>query len=285
MIGGLTSPDSWDIWSLPVAELLAGIGAMTAAVVLSSAQPSGVRRPWLLGATTTLGVAFGLGLAPARLVLVCLAALLISVSGSVVARGVIGVLVIGVFLGTMPTSMTGRQQVVVAAVMIASALASVLAARRGGSHGLAVVLFATMLSAVLATPDTERVGLTLGAIGALILADLIWSYRPSGIGAVVLTTTVIWAVAIDSRGRPASFVVVVILAALIAVVAVFPRLRWWWVALISCGLATVIGRGVGLEPTSAGALLEALFWLCLAGVLLAVGPRTRRVHSQVDSSS
>lgn len=263
--------------NLPVAEGLTGAVAAALTLVVSNGQRAELRRPLRLAVVTTLAAGFGLDLLPGRLVVAALIALVASAASQPALRAAGAAVAVGALAAVMPVQLTDDHRRVVVLVTLVAALAAAGTAGRYGREAV-VISAAAAAAAFVAVPDTERIGLVVGSAGILGAAAILWARGPLRSvlpgGAAVLAAMVSWAAAVESRGRPASYVAVAAVLSLLIVVPVvgswLGRLPLAATTLIAGALALGVGRTAGLEAEVAPAALQALAWTVAAAVVIAV---------------
>ncbi|MDH3752603.1 MAG: hypothetical protein OEU32_01925 [Acidimicrobiia bacterium] len=275
--------------NLPVDEALAGAVGAAAALGVSLRQPRAVRRPMLLWSAVVTVFSVGLDFAPGRLLLALVPAFATTLSRDKGARVVGASIAVCGFAGVLPGSLGSDDRIAVALVTMAATSAAALTVRREPRRTV-VIMAAAAVAAFLAVPDTERIGLVGGAI-LVVAAVMIVRPRPLAgavlpTGIAVATSVVVWAAAVDSRGRPASFWAVV---GPLALLVVFPmaermvgrRAPLWSAVVVAGGAAVFAGRVSALRSSTGTTLvLTAVAIAASIGLALAAVRTGQRESSR-----
>jgi hypothetical protein len=257
---------------VPLAEAVEGFTVAALALATARTQQEAVRRPLVAVVAVALTVAWAFDLAPGRLALVGVGALALSLSADVEWRFLGCFVAVAVLATTMPASLDASWRL--AAFVVVWAVVALLVGRHvDGLDASVLVLGAAMVGGYLALPDTERVAFVGGVMGAVVLATVLLRWRSvTTMGLVQLGALVVWAGAVDSRGRPPAFVSVVAPLGLLAALALVAR--WsrrpplWLVAVAAAGVALYAGRVAGLRTDTREAVLLATTAAIVASAVL-----------------
>ena len=235
----------------PVAEAIEGLVAATVALGLAQTQPESIRRPLVAAVALSLVVAWAFDLAPGRLALAGTTVLVLSLSPDRPVRFLGGFVAIGALATSLPAALGGTERLVtLGAVAVVVALSA--PSRPAFLDAWVVVFAAAAVGGFLALPDTERIAFVGGVMAAVVVAVVVLRRRSvSSLGLALAGALVVWAGAVDARGRPAAFVSV--LAPLTLLVALALVARWsrrpplLIVVVTAAALAVFAGRVAGLR--------------------------------------
>ncbi len=243
----------------PVAEAIVGLVAASVGLGLAQTQPKSIRRPLVGAVALSLIVAWAFDLAPGRLALAGTSVLVLSLSPDRPVRFYGGFVAIAALATSLPVSLGGTERLVaLGAVAVVAALS--VPRRPAILDAWVIVLASAAVGGFLALPDTERIAFVGGVMAAVVVAVVVLRLRSmSSLGLALSGALVVWAGAVDARGRPASFVSVLAPLALLVALAVVAR---WLrrpplpiVVVVAAALAAFAGRVAGLRSEVGDALL------------------------------
>ncbi len=258
----------------PVVEAVEGLVTAAGALALAHSQHRSLRRPLVAAVGLALIVGWALDLAPGRLALAGAAVLVLSLSSDPPLRFLGGFLAIATLATSLPLSLDASTRLVaLGAVGIVAALSFPLGTER--VDGWVVVVAAASVGGFLALPDTERIAFVGGVLAAIVVAVVVVGRRTATrLGLALSGALVVWAGAVDARGRPAALAAVLAPMGLLVALSLVDR----WsrrpplpvVVVTAAGLAVFAGRVAGLRTDVRDATLLGAAG-ALAGALVLVG--------------
>lgn len=271
----------------PLAEALEGFAAAAVALAAARRQPTEIRRPLTAVGAVAMAVAWAFDLAPGRLALAASFALVASLATEPAVRVLGAFVIVAALATTLPSGLESSWALAATAAVAAAAL---LTAPRIATHldHAVVVLVAAAIGGFLALPDTERVAFVGGVMVATVVAVVVLRLRTAWpMGMATLGALVMWAGAVDSRGREPSVVAVLAPMALLGGLALAEwrgrRVPLVVVVVVAAAVAGVAGRVAGLRSEPSEALVIG-GTTAMVGLLVLVAS-ARRVDAPQRPSS